>query len=114
MPSVQPAPTRLPPQPGFESACRQFRLLVQDVEDGRLFDISERNRRVDEVRGFATFRGSPPLFMSFIDAYAFAVDDKYGQDGALNGASADSIVEFDRAIRRARDEMSTECRSREN
>ncbi len=83
-------------------------MFAQDVEEGKLFDLTQRESRADEVRGFATFRGSPPEFMQMIDAYAFAVDDKYGQDGAINGSSADSIVEYDRAIRRARVEMFTE------
>ena len=113
-PTVQLVATRLPPQPGFDSACRQFRLFVRDVDAGKLLDLEVRARRAEEIRKLVAFRGSPLEFRELIDIYSIAVDGRYGQDGAAEGASADDIVELDRAIRRARDEVISECRAQQN
>ncbi|MDA0768825.1 MAG: hypothetical protein BZY79_06650 [SAR202 cluster bacterium Casp-Chloro-G4] len=112
---VSPAPTREPEEPSFESACRLFRLVVQDIESDQLGAFDERNRRFNEIRANAKFPGSPASFLDLINTYAAAVDKKLGVDGAAEPPifTETDVIVLDRAIRRSRDDMLSECRARE-
>lgn len=113
--AVNPAPTREPDVPSFESACRTFRSLVRDIETNQLADYDERLRRIEEVRNNARFPGSPASFLEMINTYARGVDEKIGTDSDSPPPifSEMDIAELDRAIIRARDNMTSECRARE-
>ena len=111
-----PVATRPPKGPSFESACDQFRLVVRDIDTGRLAAFAERKERMDEIRDSATFAGSPASFLDLINTYSHAVDQKLGIDSTsappalINETDAEAL---DRAIRRARDDMLSECRARQ-
>lgn len=112
---VSPAPTREPEGPSFKAACRQFQLVVSDIGSGDLPLYADRKKRFDEIRASATFPGSPTSFVGLIDFYADAVDRKLGMDGtAVPPTISETDVEaLDRTIRRARDNMLSECRARQ-
>lgn len=113
--ALTPAPTREPEVPSFESACRQFQLVIRDVETGDLNAFRDREKRFDEIRANATFPGSPSSFLGLFDAYAEAVNEKLGENGVgMPPALSDTDVNLlDRVIRRARDNMLSECRARQ-
>ena len=109
-----PVPTRGPDVPSFESACREIRLVVRAVDTGALDEFAVRERRFDSIRTNATFPGSPVSFLDLFNFYTKAVNEKLGTDELEpppTTSDADVALQ-DRAIRRARDDMLSECRVR--
>ena len=111
-----PVPTREPAGPSIETACTQFTQIVRDIETGDLAVFAERNDRFDEIRASAAFPGSPAYFLDLINAYASAVNNKLGMDRTSvppTFSSETDVEVLDRDIRRARDDMLSECRARQ-
>ena len=114
VPTVAAAPTRPPEGPSFTKACRTFQLLVQDVEAGRVDDFGQRSARFEQLRQDAEFPGSPDSFLALINAYTDAVDERLGigPGSTMEPLTEMDIADIDRAIRRARDDLLSECRAR--
>lgn len=111
LPTPAPAATRAPEGPGFETACKTFQSLYRAVESGLLEQYESRSNRVAELNRNATFQGVPQEFTDDINAYSDGLDQKYGQ-GAYSGIDPDAKrEETDRRIRRARDDILSECRA---
>jgi hypothetical protein len=112
--SPTPAPIRGPDVPSFDSACREFRLAIREVDSGVLDEFAERQRKFDGIRANATFPGSPVSFLDLFNCYAIAVNEKLGTEelGTPPTTSDSDVGLQDRAIRRARDDMLSECRTR--
>ena len=100
--------------PSFESTCREFRLAIREVDSGVLDEFAERQRRFDGIRANATFPGSPVSFLDLFNSYAIAVNEKLGAEelGTPPTTSDSDVGLQDRTIRRARDNMLSECRMR--
>ena len=108
-------PTRVPDAPSFESACKLFLLVAREIDSGNIPIFADRKKRFDEIRVSATFPASPVSFLALINTYTDAVDSRLGMDDTAvrPTLSETDVAALERAIRRARDDMLSECRARQ-